>query len=621
MSEEKRLNIKAFKITNYDQLNNLEKEYRREEEYELCPLASNTSFQELAEVVMPDENIVEKPDGSELMHPLYMFITKHKTTISAKELGKLAMKFLESEECEFEILSVATLFRENRIVLRVLIRAHERTIPDMKKLFQLTGDDLVERTAEEEKTTGNFVIPDEIKNFHYTPDEISDHKIKLERQKKVLESATEDTPFLNAIDEYVPSKLPMPEDDIPLIYDLETKEKQLKTVTPYETFNRIYRELITYVSGVEYYHYVSVMEGKEPEQTFMDFMEEYVTRTYITGNGLGQESYKLEREDIHVMLKKLYKAFFQLYIIQDLIDDKNVTDIKITAPDSIRVRVKGKAYLTNVHFVDDSDYQRFINALAIRNNVSLNVPRRIFTDRRDENYILRFSFFAEYSNSDPYPYLHIRKNPKKKMMDKELFEAGMFDTKLRDYLLDCGKFSRGVVFAGPPGSGKTILLNWFLERAYEQSAEILVIQESDELFAYRKGVMIQHVVLYPEKGKPAVSLEDLGKIALVAGANVFIIGETKGPEICSAITLANSGCRTALSIHSESAKDTPEKMVDLAMRGYAQNEVQARRMLKAFQTIVYLEDFKVKEIEEITGFNEKTEKLEFRCIYRREVNE
>ena len=107
-------------------------------------------------------------------------------------------------------------------------------------------------------------------------------------------------------------------------------------------------------------------------------------------------------------------------------------------------------------------------------------------------------------------------------------------------------------------------------------------------------------------------------MALVAGANVFVIGEAKGAEICSAITLSNSGCRTAITIHSQSSTDTVDKMVDLALRGSPNTSYdQAKRMIKSFQTIVYLEDFKVMEISEITGYDEAKKDMVYRAIYRR----
>ena len=59
-------------------------------------------------------------------------------------------------------------------------------------------------------------------------------------------------------------------------------------------------------------------------------------------------------------------------------------------------------------------------------------------------------------------------------------------------------------------------------------------------------------------------------------------------------------------------------MVDLALKGLPNTTYdQAKRMIKAFQTIVYLEDFKVKEISEITGYDEERKDMIYRPIYRR----
>ena len=131
--------------------------------------------------------------------------------------------------------------------------------------------------------------------------------------------------------------------------------------------------------------------------------------------------------------------------------------------------------------------------------------------------------------------------------------------------------------------------------------------------------MFEHVVNNPIGGQQPCSLERLGQLALVAGANVFVIGEAKGPEICSALTLANSGCRTALTLHTNSSTEATDKMADLAMRGYATNYEQAKRSVKSFKTIVYLQDFKVQEISEIDHYDENLKDFVYRPIYRRPV--
>jgi hypothetical protein len=41
------------------------------------------------------------------------------------------------------------------------------------------------------------------------------------------------------------------------------------------------------------------------------------------------------------------------------------------------------------------------------------------------------------------------------------------------------------------------------------------------------------------------------------------------------------------------------------MRGYADSYEQAKRMITSFRTLVYLQDFKIKEISEVVGTDEK----------------
>lgn len=600
LEDKKVKKVQVVKIFSDEALEETERRFRSKDALEVISFAKNTSFPEIVKKVVPDK------DGP-WKNEVRMYITRHKAIIGAKQLCAKSLEYLTTKYVD--VLSMTASMDGEQLVMKVLMRIYKNKYPDFTGLFHLFGED---GSEEDDVISGHLIIPEEIKNFKITKAQRIKHDNAIREQDLILENSSKEAPFLNQIKKYEPKNIPRPDEKIPLIYDLRTRDMKTETITPYEEFIKVFEACMVHANGISLNDYISVMKGTLEKDFFMKQMEVYIKRDFIARN-------ILQEEDLPVLLAKIDRALFQLYIVQDLIDDPNVTDVKITAPDSIRARVQGKAYLSNITFVDENDYLRFIQGVAIKNGISLSEPQQTFTDYSDENYILRFSIISNYVSSTQCPTIHIRKVARKKLMSEDLIRLGVMDEKIRDYLIDCGRNSRGIVFAGPPGSGKTVMLNWFLEDAYEQSAEILVIQENDELFAYRKGVIFEHVVTNPKRDQKACDLEDLGQLALVAGANVFVIGEAKGGEICSAITLSNSGCRTAITLHSLSSTEIPNKMADLAMRGRVNYSFErAKRMVQSFQTLVYLEDFKVKEISEIVGYDEKKQDLIFRYIYRRD---
>lgn len=607
-TDQKKKQSILLRIRNASALDDAEKEYRMFPNAEIMPLAINTSFCELATRVMPDLS------GSSYSYPLYFYLSRHMTTIGVRNLSQKARDFLEDmkKDVGLDILSISSGLDGDSLVLTFLVRVYDMTkVPPFRDIYRFLGE--TEEGKEAEPDEPRLIIPDGM-YYKYTNEEKKKYQEDLAKEQKVLKESTVEHPFLNGIDHYVPRQLPKVNEQVAPIYNLTRRDRQIDTILGYESFIKIFQQCMRYVTSVEKDSYIAALYDEHKKKEFLTVVRAYIDRTFIQNS-------TLPREDVPVLMKKIDRALFQLYIVQDLIDDPEITDVIITNPDCIRVRIGGRAYLSDITFIDKDDYIRFVNSIVAKNGIDVTVPSQTFTDERDENYILRFSFTSPYITPSGYPIIHIRKVMRDKLMSDDLIRLGMMDEKIRDYLIDCGKYSRGMVFAGPPGSGKTVCLNWFLEDAYYNSDDILVIQENDELFAYRKGVMFEHVVRNPGPGQRPCSLEDLGQMALVAGANVFVIGEVKGAEICSAITLSNSGCRTALTIHSNSSTDAVDKMADLAMRGYATNFDQAKRMMKSFQTIVYLEDFQIVEISEIAGYDDEKQDMIYRPIYRRPLKE
>lgn len=594
-------------ITSLESLNKAEKIYRKFPDNEFIPFSRNVPFREVVE-------IIKDKDGPWKNH-LYIIETRHVTTIGINNLMREASKFLEEskENYPMDVLSISAGVENDYLDLIILIRAYGKPVR-IKNIFNFLGENKRHQLTEAQASKSKLIVPASSYKT-YTDNDYATHKKLYQQQIEILENSTEKEPFLNSLKTYVPKKLLNIDPRTELEYDLRTKDMDIQLNMDYENFIIIFQECMTYVTSNKRELFYSSLKSESERDKFMELIEIHIEKHYI-------KTSRLPKEDIPALLAKLRRALFDLYIVQDLIDDPMITDVKITDPKSIRVRVKGKAYLSNVTFIDAADYFRFIDGLIVLNNVDISIPTQTFTDEQDDNYILRFSLTAPYITSTGYPIIHIRKIPRKKPMSEELIKDGMFTEVIRDYLIDCGKNSTGIVFAGPPGSGKTTALNWFLEDGYESSAEILVIQENDELFSYRKGVMFEHVVTNPSGGEKPCTLEDLGKMALVAGANVFVIGEAKGSEITSAITLSNSGCRTAITIHSQSSKDTIDKMTDLAMRGTSNITYdQAKRMIKSFQTIVYMENYQIKEISEIIGYDENKKDMIYRAIYRAPKND
>lgn len=346
----------------------IEQKYRLFEEAEIMPLARGTGFIELTERVVPDR------DG-DWKHPIILYVCRHRSQLGALVLCREAKKYLEkcSKQTPMDILSVSAGMNGDSIVLLLLVRTY-KTEPNVKNIYNYLDEFL-----QEQHTRPKLIVPDEARKS-YTEQERMAHKKKIDVQNKVLMECSDERPFLNSLDVYTPLGLDEIDVNKELIYDLQTKDMQISTVLPYVDFIKIFRECMRYITSVERDFYYDVIREKASKEEFINVIEAYIEKHYIDTKGM-------KIEDMPSLMEKINRALFELYIVQDLIDDPEITDVKITAPDSIRVRVKGRAYLSNVTFIDSEvENEQIFNIVWDRKLAMGEYPQDILSAQVYEYY-------------------------------------------------------------------------------------------------------------------------------------------------------------------------------------------------------------------------------------------
>ena len=177
--------------------------------------------------------------------------------------------------------------------------------------------------------------------------------------------------------------------------------------------------------------------------------------------------YLLDRKVPHDMIDDLICMFhdyvFGYHILEPLINDEMISDIKIMSHDNIRAKKKGNRINSGITFKNESDLQRFAEYVAIKNKVSLSDINAIptFTDKHSNSkFILRFCMSTPYVNSAENVYMHIRKISKVKRGMSYLISEGMLDEKTAAYLIGKAKTASGILFTGKGASGNDRFCSW-----------------------------------------------------------------------------------------------------------------------------------------------------------------
>ena len=338
--------------------------------------------------------------------------------------------------------------------------------------------------------------------------------------------------------------------------------------------------------------------------------EEYLedVRERCLKEGLSKE----ETDDIVLLVNKSLWGFG---IIDDYVNDPDVSDIRLVNENTVRIKKLGKRYATGVRFASRNEYERFIELITNRNNnISVTNAAQVFTDKDTcSTDILRFSLVSELVNTGGRPTLLIRKIPKEKKTFDTLIKSGFCTSEQAEYLKKRWADGYGILICGPNGSGKTTLANAILD-ATPKTKSAVVIQESEELFCNTHPEMIFRKVVPPRNGtQVSYTLKDLARLALMESFDIIVVGEIKGDEAAELSYATYTGSQAMTTVHSNSAAEGYEKLIDYGLDAQPnRSREHFAKQLRSLNPVVYVSGYKICEILELGGWNKATGDYQFK---------
>lgn len=308
------------------------------------------------------------------------------------------------------------------------------------------------------------------------------------------------------------------------------------------------------------------------------------------------------------MGKELFASIRGLDVLQELLEDKSITEIMINGPERIFVERAGRLQRWKGHFESLSRLQDVIQQIAAGCNRVVNEASPILDARLEDGSRVNVVLAPVALNG---PVMTIRRFPEEGMTLDRLVAIGSLDTECRRFLELLVKSRYNIFISGGTGSGKTTFLN-ALSQAIPPEERIITIEDSAELqLKYAENLVSLETRNANMEGCKPVTVRDLIRSSLRMRPDRIIVGEVRGAEICELLTAYNSGHAGSMSTgHGNTARDMLLRMETMLLMGMDIPLSAIRRQIASgIDILVHLgrlrdKTRKVLEVAEITGFSE-----------------
>lgn len=306
----------------------------------------------------------------------------------------------------------------------------------------------------------------------------------------------------------------------------------------------------------------------------------------------------IEKEKLR---KDIFNSIRRLDILQELIDDKNITEIMVNGFNNIFIEKSGQLIKINRKFENEQRLEDVIQQIASKSNRIVNEANPIVDARLYDGS--RVNIVLSPISLDG-PAITIRKFPDKPITIETLIKIGSITEEVSKFLQKLVIAGYNIFISGGTGSGKTTFLN-VLSNFIPKDERIITIEDSAELQIRNIENLVRLEVRNANvEGNNEISIRDLIKSAMRMRPTRLVIGEIRDGAAIDMLQALNTGHDGSLSTgHANSPKDMLSRIEALVLLNADMPLLAVRKQIaSAIDIIVHLGRLrdKTRKVLEIT---------------------
>lgn len=309
-------------------------------------------------------------------------------------------------------------------------------------------------------------------------------------------------------------------------------------------------------------------------------------------------------------IKAVLDNILRYGVLQELIDDPEVTDIFLNGPQNVYKRVNNAdVFCPEINFHDNRHLEQYIRTVLAKVGQRIT-QAECLVDTRDVQNHIRIN--AGIPPSAKTPYLCIRKHTVADFTAEDFIRAGTFTPEIQEFITLAMQARLNTLIAGPTGSGKTTLMRFIASNFIPDNERIVIMEEEEELkIAHRNQVALEAKKKAGENDQE-ITLDDLVRNGLRMAMRRILLGEFRGKEAFALIRAFGTGHDGGLvTVHANDINNAVDQMAVMMLYANTPLNYEHLKLLiaQALNLIIYIENYQITDIAYVAGYDRQQQEV------------